>query len=230
MRRRRIIFDYLSATAFFCAVAVSCVVAAAESASDDKKATDSNDELVKIHQLIRQIDEGTLQEQAEAVDQLQHFGPKAMPALPRLIKLLGVETQTVAGKSSVPLRSRAILTVEAIGPPATFSMLEVLHDENRLRRMSAINILGKFRDARAIPALVVLLADGDDEIAGSAEAVLINIGEPAVAPLTDALAGENVRVKSLARQPRWAICDLPRRLRQSRECCSIVTKRCETVQ
>ena len=102
----------------------------------ENKAGEDKKELIQVRRLMQQMDDGSTQEQAEAVDQLQKFGPKAMPALPRLIKLFGDQTQTTVGNTSNELRFRALQAVEAIGPPARYALIETLHDENRWRQFA----------------------------------------------------------------------------------------------
>lgn len=69
-----------------------------------------------------------------------------------------------------------------------------LRDESPVVRRAAADGLGSLRDARAAAPLVVLLKDRDSGVRDSALKALVNLGEPAVAPLI--LSLDNVESKA----------------------------------
>ncbi len=77
-------------------------------------------------------------------------------------------------------------------------LLEALDAENKYTRAEAAGVLGKMRDARAIPPLIEILKDNDVNVRWIASKSLAIMGYPAVRPLIDAMDDKSLRVRKRA--------------------------------
>ncbi len=80
-------------------------------------------------------------------------------------------------------------------PEAVDALISGLVCEYRLTRRGAVRGLGAARDPRAVPHLIQLLTDKDSKIRSLAAEALIQIGEPSVLALREALLEEDLEGK-----------------------------------
>lgn len=83
-------------------------------------------------------------------------------------------------------RNSAIEALIRLNKKATLFLMEAFNTQNRDVRKFIIDILGEFRDRKALPLMLNALKDVDDNVRASAVEHLGKIGEPAV---VDALIG-----------------------------------------
>ena len=93
-----------------------------------------------------------------------------------------------AGDPSWVVRELAIEALGHLGGEQAVDVaLQAIQDPDIDVRLKALTVLWPARDARAIPALIALLKEGESETTLAAAQVLAAIGEPALAPLLDVL-------------------------------------------
>ena len=76
-----------------------------------------------------------------------------------------------------------------IGESALPLAMVALHDERAQVRLDAVHLIGKIGDVRAVPAVLPLTADADDDVAAKARFVLTRLGDPAAIPALTAYLG-----------------------------------------
>jgi HEAT repeat protein len=115
------------------------------------------------------------------------------------------------------VRDQAAITLGRIGDPALDPLLDALQDEAvRVRKAAAMGLIFAFDpvgssvagqtsrariedpETRAMAATLLIRAALDEDVAPKARNALLNIGEPAMNPLLDALQDDDVRVREVA--------------------------------
>jgi hypothetical protein len=124
------------------------------------------------------------------------LAPAAGPApeddpIPGLIAKLGQGSK---------VETPAIAALLKLGKPAVPALINALADPDGDRRRAAAEILGKLKDASAIPALATHLqnAGEDAEVLEAIKDALSKMGKPAVSELKKILHEQNRRVQSQA--------------------------------
>lgn len=85
-----------------------------------------------------------------------------------------------------------------IGSPSVKPLLKSLEDKDWKIRWYASEILGKIGDERAVAGLIETLGDGNSGVRSKSMVALVEIGEPSVDLLTNALSNENWQIRSQA--------------------------------
>jgi hypothetical protein len=124
------------------------------------------------------------------------LAPAATPTpeddpIPGLIAKLGQ-----GSKLEIP----AVAALLKIGKPAIPALIKALEEPNGDQRRAAAEVLGKLKDASAIPALAARLqnASEDAEVLEAVKDALTKMGKPAVGELKKILNEQNRRVQSQA--------------------------------
>jgi HEAT repeat protein len=152
-----------------------------------------------IRKLVGRLGAADPQERVAAAQEIANLGKWAKPVVPHLIDLLADEAPAKEGNVSSQVRSHVIGMLADLGQPlAGDAMLEGLKHPNRLCRMGVIDVLGNFREERAVPKLVELLGDDDREVGSRAINALAMIGEPAIEPLLETLSSSNASARAFA--------------------------------
>jgi len=109
---------------------------------------------------------------------------KTVEAIPALIAMLGdPAVAQVAPKERIIPREAAVDALVMIGEPAVGPLIEALASKNSLVQQNAMRALGRIRDPRAIPVLILGLEDREDRNRQAAAEGLVSIGRPVVRPL-----------------------------------------------
>jgi HEAT repeat protein len=149
-------------------------------------------------------------ERTKAVKELRKLGPRAIPAIPYLMRLLGDYEVTKNGEKTADeawdaLRDLGDLAIDpliaGLGNPkqpdrrsivillsrhrrAVPAMISALKDEDEDTRYMAVIELGDMSDARAVEPLIQCLNDSSHNVASAAARALATIGDKrAVTPL-----------------------------------------------
>jgi serine/threonine protein kinase len=124
------------------------------------------------------------------------LAPAAGPApeddpIPGLIAKLGQGSK---------LEAPAVAALLKIGRPAVPALINALAEPDGNRRQAAAEVLGKLKDASAIPALATRLQDAseDGEVLEAIKDALTKMGKPAVSELKNLLHEQNRRIQSQA--------------------------------
>jgi HEAT repeat protein len=139
-------------------------------------------------------------EQAAAVSHLRGMGPRAAPAIPYLIRMLGKRTTRWSfspitpptfpgGTSPFEITSRpneALETLIAIGRPAVPALMAALKAKDAEVRADAAQALGGIQDARAVAPLVSALRDEDMNVRERAAETLGKINDAGTVKLVTA--------------------------------------------
>ena len=137
----------------------------------------------RIAQLI-----AALRDENEALREhaMASLGQMGTEAIPPLIGLMADE--------DVMIREAAAAAVLRIGPVAFDQLVEALQDDEWAIREQAANVLGRFRDARAVEPLMGALKDKDGAVRTAAVCGLERIGDSSATPgLIEALNDGTVR-------------------------------------
>jgi HEAT repeat protein len=130
--------------------------------------SDSNASAKDLPRLIRDMKEGDENTRAEAAEALADLGADGKPALPALLMALGDEGERV--------RQNALHAIIAIGPDAAAAqaLTNSLKDSDPLVRALSANALGQLGPLarKSIPALREALHDRDETVQKEAAAAL----------------------------------------------------------
>ena len=96
------------------------------------------------------------------------------------------------------VRDTAADSLGAIGAPAVEALLAAAKAPGWRVRSGAAKALGIIKDARAVPALLALLTDSNDEVAAMASGALSGMGGPAVEALKRAFDSANPELRYAA--------------------------------
>ncbi len=123
-------------------------------------------------------------------------------ALPHAVTALSQGDEVQAG-----LAKRALLV---IGEPAVEPVVELMLDREHPDRQRAIEMLGSLGNPSALPSLIEVMAESEEQVAAAAQDVVVGFGALAVGPLLDemespepamrrAVAGALARLDELVR-------------------------------
>jgi HEAT repeat protein len=122
--------------------------------------------------------------QPTIIKALANFGP---PAIDELINMLKTDDVTV--------RIFAAKSLKQIGPSASDALLELLDHPSTWTRTAAVELLGEFREVKAIEPLIGLLDCPDILVRGEVIDSLTLIGKPAMEPLYASLSATNREIR-----------------------------------
>jgi HEAT repeat protein len=122
--------------------------------------SNSNVSAKDVPRLIRDLKEGDENTRAEAAEALGDLGPDGKPALPAVLSALGDEGERV--------RQNALRAIIAIGPDekAIQPLTNSLKDSDNIVRALSANALGQLGSLarRSVPALREALHDRDENV------------------------------------------------------------------
>lgn len=98
----------------------------------------------------------------------------------------------------VKLQKQAARELVDIGKPAVKPILKILKDENWKIRGYASEILGEIGDKEAVQELIVTMGDEMSGVRSKSMLALVEIDEPSVDPLINALSNENWQIRHQA--------------------------------
>ena len=139
--------------------------------------------------LISALDDGDEQVWFHAVTAIARIGPQALPAVPALL-----EDLAESGRRGVNAKwYRSAFALGSIGPVALPKLRPALKNPDSRIRAGAAKALGWFGEkaAPAIPGLVKLLNDENENVRLYAAETLGKIGPPAIPALRKCLQGTN---------------------------------------
>ncbi|UTB32204.1 MAG: HEAT repeat domain-containing protein [Methanobacterium sp. ERen5] len=96
------------------------------------------------------------------------------------------------------LQKQATLQLVEIGDPSVKPLLKSLEDKNWKVRWYASEILGKIGDEKAVAGLIETLGDENSGVRSKSMVALVEIGEPSVDLLTNALSNDNWQIRRQA--------------------------------
>jgi HEAT repeat protein len=130
---------------------------------------------------------------------IRALGNIGEPAIDELIRMLKMD--------DVTLRIFATMSLEQIGQPATNALIATLDYPATWTRQAAVELLGSMKAVEATDPLIKLMTCGDLLVEETAVDALIEIGEPAVAPLIPRLGDRNLEMRIKAAQTLGKIRD-----------------------
>ena len=151
------------------------------------------DAALVTRQLATALDDEDDQVWFQATMALAKIGPKAAPAIPKLIEQMGGGNAHYAEQRS----RRSAYALSEVGPVALPALLSALEDENQHRRWGALHALGLINkpDPETVDATLALLADEDAIVRAEAVETCIIFGEPIITPTTTFLIHDNEAVR-----------------------------------
>lgn len=143
-----------------------------------------------VFSLTRQLSDTSARVRIRAADNLGQMGKLAEQALPSLMRLLDDENETVSAAAAAALGRIGVPEKRMI-----FKLLSITGDDGHpyypsMHASSSLVSIG----AAAVPVLIEALSVDDSRVREAAMKTLIEIGDPAVAPLTEALVSQNVSI------------------------------------
>lgn len=149
--------------------------------------------LPALDYIIRGIEDDDAQVWFQSIDLVAKLGPKAEKAIPTLIKQL----KSGGGRYRNQIAYRTAFALGSIGEAAIPSLTQLLDESSPTRRRTAALALGwiKPKATDAVPKLLELLDDQDQEVRYAVVETFGRIGEPAIAPIVSVLKTSSIPVK-----------------------------------
>lgn len=125
-------------------------------------------------------------------------GPNSEEAETENLKQSVDELINTLKSTDVKQQKQAARDLIDIGNPAVNPLINSLKDGNWKMRWYASEILGEIRDEKAVQELIVTMGDENSGVRSKSMIALVEIGEPSVDPLINALSNENLQIRRQA--------------------------------
>jgi len=171
----------------------------------DIKKMEREGDIMGLTRLLKfEQDESVRREAAFAIGKIS--GPKSEEAEKEILEQSVTELINSLKSDDVKQEKQAARELVDIGKPAVKPLLILLKGNKWKIKWYASEILGKIGDKEAVPELIVTMGDENSGVRSKSMLALVEIDEPSVDPLINALSNENWQIRRQAAEALGLIC------------------------